>query len=140
MVLVGSFDDCASRSTCVRDWPAEVEFILSALEMAQHDWSERRLVSRQPYRARATLKLFSDDAEVEPRELFTRDVGARGMGFITRHRLPLGYGGTLEIAGAGARHLEISCTILRCRQTIQGWFEGAVNFNREQDFFQSDTL
>ena len=50
---------------------------------------DRRLRSRTPYRVRAELKLFSDPAEAAPWLLFTRDIDAKGVGFITAHRLPL---------------------------------------------------
>ena len=29
--------------------------------------------------------------------IYTRDVCPRSLGFVTRHRLPLGYGGVVEI-------------------------------------------
>ena len=126
-------------------WPPEVDLILSAMEAAQAEGPadphaelsapERRHRGRTPYRARAALRLFSDAPGEGPWSLFTRDVDRRGMGFITPHRLPLGYGGTVELHAPGGRRVTIPCTLFRCRQTVQGWYEGALYFNREQDGF-----
>ena len=116
------------------DWPAEVELILSALETGQYT-HDRRALRRQHYRVRARLRLFSDPHASSPRVLYTRDVHARGLGFITPHRLPLGYGGKIELPGPTGGILSIQCTLLRCRQAAPGWFEGSVYFNREQPEF-----
>jgi hypothetical protein len=120
-------------------WPPEVDLILSAMEVAsegqEHD---RRHGVRTSYRVRATLRLFSDPPHVDPWVLYTRDVDRRGLGFITPHRLPLGYGGNLELLSPGGRRLCIPCTLFRCRQAAQGWYEGALYFNREQSAFDCE--
>lgn len=124
-------------------WPGQVELILSALETGLHRAGgpagsiaapdeERRLARRTPYRVRAWLRLFSDGRDAPPRPLFTRDVGARGLGFITPQRLPLGYGGLVELAAPDGRAASVHCTLVRCRQAAPGWFEGCLAFNREQ--------
>lgn len=113
-------------------WPAEVRTILSALEAAPHAAGERRRLGRKRYQVRAALRLFTDLPDAPPRELYTREANQRGMGFITPHRLPLGYGGVIELSGPDGQTLAIHCTILRCRETVSGWYEGAVYFNREQ--------
>ncbi len=113
--------------------PGEVEFILSALEAARQGPSERRSGDgRVVYRTLAELELFADASGAKPWVLYTRDVMARGMGFVTRHRLPLGYGGIVHVRGPKGETLSIDCTLRRCRETVNGWFEGALSFNREQ--------
>ncbi|MFT3786546.1 MAG: hypothetical protein QM770_10315 [Tepidisphaeraceae bacterium] len=68
--------------------------------------------------------------------LFVRDADPKGIGFITQHRLPLGYGGRLQIAlPDGENDLEAGCTIYRCRPCSSDWFEGALTFNRAQHVF-----
>lgn len=114
------------------DWPAEAEFILSALDAARVLPTDRRGADRAAFRAVAELKLFSDERGREPWVLYTRDVAPRGMGFITRHRLPLGYGGILRMRGPTGEELAIDCSVRRCRPAVNGWFEGAMSFNREQ--------
>ncbi|MDB5321001.1 MAG: hypothetical protein JWN40_2632 [Phycisphaerales bacterium] len=115
--------------------PQEVEFILSALEVGEHGGQSRRRLPRRIYRVAASLRLFSDPPQVPPWTLFVRDVNTQGLGFVTRHRLPLGYGGILTIASPKGRAMRIDCTLLRCREAVQGWFEGSMYFNREQGVF-----
>ena len=121
-------------------WPAEVDLILSAMESGRHGSAsaaaagsaERRTCGRVAFRVKGRLRLFSDAAHVAPRPIYTRDAHARGLGFITPHRLPLGYGGFVEFTGPDGRPRRIQCTLHRCRETAPGWFEGSVHFNREQ--------
>lgn len=124
-------------SSATEIWPAEVDLILSALDAGKSaDYSDRRLGSRTPYRVRGQLRLFSDQPGAEPYVLYTRDVDPRGMGFITPHRLPLGYGGDVELFTPRGKKIRVHCTLLRCRQAAPGWYEGAAYFNREQWMFQ----
>ena len=125
-------------------WPTDVELILSAMDVGRGDADEtpvietalnRRHANRTPYRVRACLKLFSDRPGAGPWTLYTRDVSPRGVGFITPHRLPLGYGGWVEIPAPRGGLIQIHCTLYRCRPAVQGWFEGALSFNREQHAF-----
>src|ERR1041384_7503765 len=114
------------------DWPPEVQIILSALEAARSPLGrrpDRRALKRRSYRVRAHLYLFSDPHDAPPWVLYTSDVSARGLGFICRGRLPLGYGGTLKIALPSGRPSSIGCTLLRCRETANGWYDGALYFN-----------
>lgn len=128
-----SVSDAAAQDET--SWPPEVDLILSALEVGQGSQvDDRRESAREPYRTRAALRLFSDPEGALPSILFTRDVDRRGMGFITRHRLPLGYGGMIRLTLPGGREIEAACTLLRCREAAPGWYEGALNFNRPQLF------
>jgi hypothetical protein len=106
--------------------------VLSAIETGQYSRRERRCVARAPYRVQANLRLFSDAPNTPAWTLFTRDINTRGMGFITTHRLPLGYGGLLEIIVPGGDVRTIACTLLRCREAAPGWYEGSMYFNRQQ--------
>ncbi|MCC6238846.1 MAG: hypothetical protein IT448_00890 [Phycisphaerales bacterium] len=112
----------------------EVEFVMSALDVASYH-PERRRHRRQPYRVRAVLHLFSQVEGTDPIEIFSRDVTRRSMGFITRTRLSLGYGGVVELPRPNGEIITIACTLLRCRQINGHWFEGAVHFNRPQAEF-----
>ena len=113
-------------------WPAEAEFILSALETGRAPAANRRASDRVVIRTLAELCLYNDRPGDKPRVLYSRDATTRGLGFITRHRLPLGYGGLIQLRGPNDEDLCIACTIRRCHQTVNGWYQGAINFNREQ--------
>jgi hypothetical protein len=112
--------------------PAEAEMILSAIETGQHGRQERRCCARAQYRVGAMLRLFSDLLDTPPWTLYTRDANSRGLGFVTQHRLPLGYGGVLEIVVPDGLTRSIPCTLLRCREAAPGWYEGSLYFNRQQ--------
>jgi hypothetical protein len=118
----------------------QAEFILSALDAGQFRPKERRNAARIPYRVRAQVRLYSDADDASSKLIFTRDVSPRCMGFVTPHRLPLGYGGVLEIEDPDGNLIKLDCTLLRCHETVDGWFEGSVYFNRTQWQFNKETL
>ena len=119
-------------------WPPEVNMILSAMQVAPQPAYDARQQRRREYRVRAELKLHSDPPDSEPWTLYTRDADQRGIGFITPHRLPLGYGGWIELISPPGRKVRVDCTLFRCRQVLPGWYEGALYFNREQWMFSAD--
>jgi hypothetical protein len=119
-------------------WPPEVGIILSSLEVG-HFGSDRRLNPRYPYHVKAALRLFTDAPDAPLHLLYTRDVNQKSLGFITNDCLPLGYGGTVELVAMNGKPIEVHCTLLRCRQAAQDWYEGALYFNREQWEFEPET-
>lgn len=129
--------DQASRAAS-ESWPPEVDLILSAMDAGRDPYAhdERRDVQRIPYRVRATLRLFSDTPGTGPWTVYTRDVDPRGLGFLSPHRLPLGYGGWIELPSPAGRVLKVHCTLFRCRETVKGWYDCALYFNREQHVFE----
>lgn len=128
----------AHKRATQRTVPAEVDFILSALETARSGSTDRRASGRVVFRTLAELQLYSDSPGEKPWVLYTRDATTRGLGFITRHRLPLGYGGIAHVRGPNGEDLTIPCTVRRCHETVNGWFEGSLSFNREQWAFDRD--
>ena len=123
-------------------WPAEVDLIISALAAGESRAKSgsspalrQREVPRTPYRVIADLRLYSDASGADCWRLYTRDVSTRGLGFITAHRLPLGYGGTVELLAPDGNVIALNCTLLRCREIASGWYDGALYFNREQAVF-----
>jgi hypothetical protein len=119
------------------EWPPQVELVMSALDAGRYAGGhrERRSGRRVPMRVKAFLRLFVDAPASPPWTLYSRDVYSRGLGFITAHRLPLGYGGLLDLPTPDGNPVSIACTLLRCREAAPGWFEGAVYFNRDQPVF-----
>jgi hypothetical protein len=118
------------------DWPRESALILSALETACAN-HERRRMRRLAYRVKASLRLMTDTDPADERILYTRDVNARSLGFLSQQCLPLGYGGVVNLPSPGPGNLVLSipCTLLRCREVAPGWFDGALHFNRERNDF-----
>lgn len=116
--------------------PQEAAMVLTAMEAAGGR-ENRRKGARTTYRSTASLWLFADAPGSSARVLYTRDVNERGIGFVTRERLPLGYGGVLRLPGpqTPGQIFSIPCTIYRCRLAAPGWYEGALHFNRDQTEF-----
>jgi hypothetical protein len=142
MTLTAPPDNSTPRPPAADGWPAEVDLIISALaagedraKAAATPVYRQREVPRVPYRVLADLRLYSDAPDAGGWRLYTRDVSTRGLGFITPHRLPLGYGGTIELSAPHGGLIAINCTLLRCREIASGWFDGALYFNREQAVF-----
>ena len=112
-------------------WPGEVDLILSAMEAASAARTDRRAGDRRPHRVRAELRFYADSPLEAPTPLFTRDLSPTGVGFIARDRLPLGYGGDLTIELPDGRTVTTPCTLYRCREAINGWYEGSLRFVHE---------
>ena len=89
-----------------------------------------------PSARRALADLLEHTAP--PTRLYTRDVSRRGLGFITRTALPLGHGGILELTAPDGSVLNLHCTLLRCRASVQEWYEGTLHFNRDQPEFDCE--
>src|SRR5262245_56203245 len=77
--------------------PAEVEMIMSAMEAGGRFNQQRRALRRVPWRAQANLRLFVVAPGHAPRVVYTRDIHARSLGFLSPERLPLGYGGVVDL-------------------------------------------
>ena len=116
-------------------WPIEVDMILSAMEAARtdaSDLSDRRKHPRATRRVQAELQLFAHNPLQPPIQLYTRDISASGIGFITRERLTLGYNGLVAIHLNEKETITAQCNVYRCREAINGWYEGALAFTVEQ--------
>lgn len=114
-------------------WCPEVDVVLSALDASRcHGGPDRRSVHRRPHRVPADLRLFADGPRGTPWELFSRDVDARGLGFVCRDRLPLGYGGLVELEAPDRTPILAPCTVYRCRECGPDWYEGSLYFHQPQ--------
>ncbi|HEX2971248.1 MAG TPA: hypothetical protein VHP11_02875 [Tepidisphaeraceae bacterium] len=141
MVLVDVNSVEAELEHAQDPFPQDVEFMISALEAGPRPICDRHKLKRTPYRVRAALRLFSDGPGMPPWLLYTRNVTSRALGFLTPQCLPLSHGGVLSIVSPkGGKVMQISCTILRCREAVLGWYEGAVYFNRPQMCFDAEYM
>jgi hypothetical protein len=118
-----------SEETFTADaWTPEVDMILSAMEAANPMPVERRSVRRTPLRTQAHLTLFAQSPLLGPTILFTRDVTEKGIGFITRERVPLGYNGLVQFTNSRGKTVTQHGQVYRCREAINGWYEGSLRF------------
>ena len=117
--------------------PKDARFVISVLNgEKRHGHDERRRFGREPFIAAAELEVLGNAAP--PRTaIFTRDANRWGVGFVTQRPLPLAHDATLRIwiggppEGGGEMLMVRSC-VLRCREVLPGWFEGAVLFYHEE--------
>ena len=128
------------------DLARRAAMILSAMDAAGQGRAaaggdaERRedFPTRRPLRGQARLRLFADARDAEPWALFLRDVEPRAIGFVCPDRLPLGYGGRLDFQDARTGEaVSVDITLVRCRVSYGGWYEGAAFFHRPQPRFGS---
>jgi hypothetical protein len=96
MMTIESRDTACDRSVAPGkcELAIEARFILSAMETAEPMAVERRRGARVRYRVEATLRLASDHPDDPPRLVYTRDLTAHELGFISPVPLPLGSGAT----------------------------------------------
>jgi len=140
MVLVQPSVDDSLIADATAPFPAEVEFVISALEAGPKPLIDRQKARRSQYRVRATLKLFSDPPDAKAALLYTRNVTSQALAFLTNDVLTLSHGGILHIPLPSGEVVKINCTVLRYREAAPGWFEGALYFNREQSFFSAEAM
>ena len=140
MVLVDLREGAEAVELSDAPFPNEVEFILSALEAGPRPPLERHRLVRSVYWTRALLRLFSDPANGRPHLLYTRDVSTGALGFLASRPVTLSHGGVVNIRSPFGKVMDVSCTVLRCREVVPGWFEGSVYFNRPQNLFTPENI
>jgi hypothetical protein len=97
---------------------------------------ERRRGERVTHHVAAAMEI--DDALQHTRQtIYTRDVSSWGVGFVARVPLPVGANAMLHIAGVHGRSLQVMCCVLRCREVLPGWYEGAAVLFREEPMLAS---
>jgi hypothetical protein len=92
---------------------------------------ERRMTPRHERQVRAAMEI-DDQIQRSRQTVYTRDVSSWGVGFLCRMPLPPGSNAMLHIDGTHGRPLRLMCCVLRCREVLPGWFEGAALLFREE--------
>ena len=109
--------------------PADAQLVISVLSGEESTAANRRRFTRSAYQVPALLSL-RDDASPGPAHvrIYTRDANQRGVGFVTQESLAVGYDAWIYIAGPDREGMRLAGCILRCREVMGGWYEGAVLF------------
>jgi hypothetical protein len=110
----------------------EVNDLVGFLQAGVGPMGERRRAQRRPFRTHAWLETEDGPGE-RPRltPLFTRDITAGAVGFLSREPLPADASGWVYLHLSGSPDgpdRMIPCTVLRCACLRPGWFEGALQF------------
>ena len=99
---------------------------------------ERRNSPREEHHVRASMEI-DDHIQRSRLTIYTRDVSSWGVGFVCRMPLPPGSNAMLHIDGARGRPLRVMCCVLRCREVMPGWFEGAALLFKEEPLLAPST-
>jgi hypothetical protein len=99
---------------------------------------ERRQTPRLEHHVRAAMEI-DDQIQRSRLTIYTRDVSSWGVGFVCRMPLPPGSNAMMHIDGARGRPLRLMCCVLRCREVMPGWFEGAALLFKEEPLLASST-
>ena len=99
---------------------------------------ERRQTPRADHHVRAAMEI-DDHIQRSRLTVYTRDVSSWGVGFVCRMPLPPGSNAMLHIEGPRGRTLRLMCCVLRCREVMPGWFEGAALLFKEEPLLASAT-
>jgi hypothetical protein len=105
-------------------WPADVRAILAQLDASFPKMHDRRVLPRWVFHAEGFLTI---DHSVR-HQLWTRDINAWNVGFVSREPLEVGTHGTLRLEIPGGEVLVVSGQLKRSREFQPGWFEGYLNF------------
>jgi hypothetical protein len=107
-----------------RDWPADVVEVLAQLDASFPKMHDRRVLPRWVFHAEAFLTIDHSARH----QLWTRDINAWNVGFLSRQPLAAASSGTLRFEIPDGEIVVVPAQVKRCREFIPGWFEGYVNF------------
>ena len=110
----------------------DFRLVLQILTSESEADAERRRFSRAVYVKHARIELTDPMGHVHRYGLWSRDANQWGVGIITQTPLPVGQFGLLQIKGGDGVDIRARGCILRCREVLPGWYEGAILFEQEQ--------
>lgn len=93
---------------------------------------DRRRVPRRICRTRAWLEPLDHTGPLRNPIIYTRDVDQFGAGYIAQHDVSAVGKAILHLPITGSRPMRLPCTVRRCRELMNGWFEGVVDFKDVQ--------
>jgi len=117
-------NDSNRTAVAERNWPADVVEVLAQLDASFPKMHDRRVLPRWVFHAEAFLTI----EHAERHQLWTRDINAWNVGFLSRQALTTGSHGTFRFEVPGGEIVVVAGQVKRCREFIPGWFEGYINF------------
>jgi hypothetical protein len=117
-----------------RSWPLDARmamFVLEAEGALEHEGRTREL-ERFVCRVGARLKPMND-ARLGMLDVFIRDVSAEHAGFISSHAVDVGASCWIDFVPAEGAPVRTVCTVGRCREFMNGWFEGVIHLQPVHD-------
>lgn len=109
-------------------WPLEIRCLLESLSRPAPVGQERRVRKRIPLQVAANIRFQPDPANphTEIVDAYLRDYDERAVAFVTAQFFAVGQTVELHIPVSDGTTKKARCTIGRCRQFSNGWFEGVL--------------
>ena len=124
-------DGVAGSDTCAGDWPLEIRALLGALGKPSADAErDRRAKARTDFRALATLWIMQNKRPAAAIPVYLRDYAAGAVSFVGQSCFKTAQPVELETRLADGTLRRVSCTVRRCRQFRDGWFEGVLRVQK----------
>jgi len=119
----------------------ELQRVLQILRAEPEETSdERRKFSRVPYVVPATVELTDPLGHLHRLKMHSRDANQWGVGFVCQIPLPVGNSALIQLKGGDGVDVRATGCIVRCREVVPGWFEGALLFLHEQASLAAELL
>ena len=110
--------------------PGDAQIVISMLNGEAGPGLDRRRFARTSFQMAAALESVGEPIAMRW-GIYTRDASQWGVGFVTQHPLPVAKDVMLTIA-AGGQMLRLRGSIVRCREIMPGWYDGAVLLHEEE--------
>lgn len=141
-------DAARSEPTGQLDKGSDLDFVFSILAgeetVSESLGREQRVRPRIGYRVSAVLQRTTLEGEGYGQtallHVYLRDINARGVGFVSRERVRVARDALLHLPLPEGQVHHVGGWILRCREVLPGWYEGAVLFDREQPEFSPEQI
>jgi hypothetical protein len=110
--------------------PTDAQIVIAILNGEAGPALDRRRFARSAFQMAGALESIGDAIPMGW-TIYTRDANQWGIGFVTQDPLPVAKDVTLHIA-AGGQLLRLRGCIVRCREVMPGWYDGAVLLHEEE--------
>jgi hypothetical protein len=137
------FDAVRSESAAASTTDAgkDLNLVLQILGTEPEETSdERRKFSRVPYVESATVELADPMGHQHRLRIHSRDANQWGVGFIAQVTLPVGQSALVQIKGGDGIDVRAVGCVVRCREVLPGWYEGALLFLDEQSSLAASAI
>jgi hypothetical protein len=113
------------------DWPLEIRALLGALSKpSAAAVRDRRAKPRNHFRALATLWIMQKKCPVAAIPVYLRDYAAGAVSFVGQSCFTGEQRVELETRLPDGTLRRVPCTVSRCRQFREGWFEGVLKVQK----------
>lgn len=110
--------------------PADAQIVIALLNGEAGPATDRRRFVRTSYQIAGALESVGEPIPMRW-IIYTRDANQWGVGFVTQEPLPIAKDVTLHLAVAGTILCLRGC-IVRSREVLPGWYDGAMLLYEEE--------